>query len=199
MKHKLLSVVIISLLTFVIFLIPGCNKVENITNSATKLIVEVITGTDLEGNEGSTIVYSDVITSSGSVFNDTAVATMRAEVLDPLQTSTTFYQEVIVDQIDISYSRTDGLNIEGRDVPYSFSQKVYISVSIGQPTELGFVIITHNAKAESPLVELINLGQEGILKLEARITFHSKDLAGNRLEPVTGTVSIWCGNFADEN
>lgn len=199
MKHKLLSVVIISLLTIVIFLIPGCNKAENITNSATKLIVETITGTDLAGNEGSTIVFSDVITTSGSVFNDTAVAALRAELLDPLQTSTTYYQEVIVDQIDISYSRTDGLNIEGRDVPYNFSQKVYVRVGIGVTAEVGFVIITHNAKAESPLVELINLGQEGILKLEALITFHSKDLAGNRLEPVIGSVSIWCGNFADED
>lgn len=197
MKHKLLSFVIIGLLTTVIFIIPGCSKVENVTNSATKLIVESITGEDLEGNEGSSVIYSDVVTSTGSVFNDIAVAQLRVEPLDPLQTPTTFYQDAVIDQVDISYSRTDGLTGEGINVPYSFSQQIYARVAIGMITEVSFVIITHNAKAESPLVELINLGQEHILKLEARITFHSKDLAGNRLQPIVGGVSIWCGNFAD--
>ncbi len=197
MKHKLLSFVIIGLLTIVIFLTPGCNKVENDTNSTAKLIVETITGKDLDGNEGSSVIYSDVVTTSGSVFNDTAVAQLRVEPLNPLQTPTTFYQDAVIDQIDITYSRTDGLTGEGVNIPYSFSQQINARVTIGMITEVSFVIITHNAKAESPLVELINLGQEHILKLEARITFHSKDLAGNRLQPVVGGVSIWCGNFAD--
>lgn len=197
MKHKLLSFVIIGLLTIVIFLTPGCNKVENDTNSAAKLIVETITGRDLDGNEGSSVIYSDVITTSGNVFNDTAVAQLRIEPLNPLQTPTTFYQDAVIDQVDITYSRSDGLTGEGINVPYSFSQQIYARVTIGMITEVNFVIITHNAKAESPLVELISLGQEHILKLEARITFHSKDLAGNRLQPVVGGVSIWCGNFAD--
>lgn len=199
MKHKLLSLVIISLVTVVIISIPGCNKVENVTNSVTKLIVEAITGSDLEGNEGSSVIYIDVLTTSGSVFDDVAVVALRAEPLNPLQTGATFYQDVIIDQVDISYSRTDGLTGEGVNIPYSFSQKIYARVSIGVLTEVAFVIVTHNHKAESPLVELINLGQESILKLEAQITFHSKDLAGNRLQPVVGSVSIWCGNFADTN
>lgn len=175
----------------------GCNSVENTTNSATRLIVQLITGDDLEGNPGSTTIFSDVL-KSGVVYNDNAAVVTRAELISPAQESSTYYQTIIVDQVDVEYSRADGLNVEGKDVPYSFSQKVHALVNIGEETEISFVIIQHVAKLESPLIELLNLGQEKILKLEAQVTFHSRDLGNNRLAPVTGSVSVWCADFADE-
>lgn len=186
----------LGLTALIIFSFGSCNQLENNTNSSSFLIVELITGTDLQGNEDSTTIFSDVI-RKGSVFNDAAKATMRAQTIDPNNIKPSYYQDVVVDQIDISYSRTDGLSVEGKDVPFGFSQKVNALMKIGEKTEFGFVIIQHVAKMESPLVELLNLGEEQVLKLEAKITFHSKDLAGNRLAPVTGSVSIWCADFAD--
>lgn len=177
--------------------ISGCNSIENLTNSSSKLIIESITGTDLTGNAGSSIAFCDVIQSNGSIINDNGTVTMRAVTLDPLATSTTYYQDVIVDQIDIEYSRAEGLNVEGRDVPYRFSQRVTGRVEIGGSMELGFVLIQHTAKLESPLVDLVNGTQEHVLKLEARITIHSRDVAGNRLEPAVGYISVWCSNFSD--
>ncbi len=196
MKKKYLLLIVFAV--YIIFSFPGCNKLENTTTSASKLIVESVTGKDLEGNDDSTTIFSDVITE-GSVVNDNAVAGLTTVVLDPFASAgtVTYYQSILVDQVDVRYTRTDGLNTPGVDVPYGFSQKVNMVVGVGEKVSLSFVLIGHNAKLESPLVELINIGQEKILKLEAEITFHGKDLGGHRVEPVKAYVSVWCADFAD--
>lgn len=196
MKFK---AIIIAGIIVLITVIGGCNAVENLTNSAARLIIDLITGTDLEGNDGSTTVFSDVVTSTGTIYNDTAVADLRAELINPAAEESSYYTDIIVDQVDVEYSRTDMTNpVQGKDVPYSFTQKVNAVVQVETPAALSFVIVQHNAKTESPLVELTSpWNQEHVLKMEAKCTFHAKDLAGNRLAPAVGTISIWFANFAD--
>jgi hypothetical protein len=187
-------------LTVILFNFPACNKLENLSESGSALIVTFITGLDLEGNAGSTTIFSDVITTSGGIVNDPATATLTTVLLDPYQTTSTFYQDIIVDQVDVEYSRSDIPNAQqGVDVPFSFSQNVYARVAVGETLEMPFVLVQHVAKLESPLVELINLGQEKVLKMEAKCTFHGKDVAGHRVAPVVGHVSVWFSNFADSN
>ena len=187
-------------LTVILLNFPACNKLENYSNSASKLIVIIITGADLDGTTGSTTIFSDVLTSSGGIFNDTGTATLTALLLDPNQTTGSFYQDIIVDQIDVKYTRSEIPDaVQGVDVPFFFSQKVYARVSLDETVDLPFVLVQHNAKLESPLVDLINVGQEKILKMEAECTFFGKDVAGNRIAPVAATVSIWFANFADTN
>jgi len=201
-KSLLISVSAAVMLISTAFYFSGCNKLENMTTSSSKLVVDLITGKDLLGNEESTTVFSDVITTSGTVYNDAATATLSNEILDPNKTTGTFYQDIIVDQIDIEYSRSDrsdSQNLQGVDVPYSFSQKVNARVPTGETITLGFVLVQHVAKIESPLVEMIGFGQEHVLKLEAKITFHGKDIAGRRVEPAVGYISLWCANFGDED
>ncbi len=154
-------------------------------------------GEDLEGAL-STTAFSDVLTDAGSIVNDSGVATLTAALLDPSieAANTTYYQNIAVDQIDVEYSRTDGQNVEGVDIPYSFSQNVgSVLIEIGAQVEIPFILVNHNAKIEPPLIGLINTGQAKILKLEAKITIHGKDLAGNRVQPVVGYISVWCANY----
>lgn len=199
MKYRITAVAAI-IAIIILGVMSGCTAREETNQGASKLIVLAITGSDLSGALGSNVIYSDVITTSGTVFDDTCTAELRVEPMYPYQSSITYswYQDIMVDQIDVEYSRSDGLNVQGQDVPYSFSQKIYERVKIGELTQINFVVVTHNAKAESPLIELINYGQEHVLKLEAKITFHAVDLAGNRVEPVVGGVSVWCCNFGDD-
>jgi hypothetical protein len=200
MKSKLFVLGIIGMFVFFIGFTAGCNTFENESTSSLRLVIASITGSDIEGSEDSTTVFSDVLTSSGSIINDNATADLNAVLIDPALSTGTTYQDVIVDQIDVSYSRTDGLNVEGKDVPYSFSQKVNAFIIAGGSLDLAFVIVQHTAKGESPLVELSNYpNQEHVLKMEAHVTFYSRDTGGHRLAPVTGSISIWFGNFADDN
>ena len=177
--------------------VPGCNKLENTTTSASQLILDIITGNDITGSSGSTTIFSDVLTSSGSIYNDNADATMSAVLLDPYADDSTFYQSIRIYRIFVEYSRPGGLDEQGKDIPYSFSQDVSITIKIGETVVFPFVLVQHTAKMEPPLVDLVYATD--VYKMEARVTFYGEDIGGNQVNPVTGTVSVWFANFADED
>lgn len=211
-KILLTSVLAILIVTF----FSGCNLFENKSTSASKIVIGSITGKDLEGNENSSIIFSDVFISGGgsgsseqdgSVENDPATITLANVLLDPFpDQDPTFYNAITVDQIKIEYSRPDGRNIEGVDVPLSFTQQIK---SLLLPPELqqdtleityypvSFTIVRHSAKLEPPLRDLREFGEEKILQLIAKITVYGTDGAGKAVEPAVGYVSVWCANFAD--
>ena len=196
MKLKLLVLIIAALL------LGSCLAKEDDSTSASFLVINSLTGTDLQGNEGSTTAFCDVITSAGGVLNDNGVAAVTALTYNPTEDSDahdiTYYMNVIVDQVDVEFLRTDGRNVEGVDVPYHFSQPMNMLVSVDETAEIPFVLIRHVAKMESPLVELQSVpSEEFVLQLVAKVTLHGKDLAGHRVAPVSGYMSVWCANFAD--
>jgi len=190
--------IILTLCLASLFLL-SCNKWENETESGSKLILVSLQGVNLE-NQKSNIAYSDVITSSGGIFDDVGTATMITVLIDSADTSPTAYQDVLVDQIDVKFFRTDGRNVEGVDVPYSFRQPMAQLVPVGTQVEIPFVIIRHVAKLEPPLVALFeDWNRDIVLQLVAQVTIHGKDAAGFRVQPVTQNITVWCSNFADEN
>lgn len=156
-----------------------------------------LTGNDLQGTAGSTTVFSDVLTA-GSIINDNGVADLKAKPLDPFFTQISPYMDVLVDQIDVEFKRTDGRNIEGVDVPYRFTQPVSFLVPIGGTAKIPFVLIRHVAKMESPLIDLRDqFNPEQVLQVIAWITIHGIDKGGHRVAPVTGYITVWCADFAD--
>lgn len=186
-------------LLIAILALAACTAGENDSTSASMLQIMSLTGNDLEGNEGSTTVFSDVITA-GSIINDNGVAELLAVPIDPTlpASAITPYMDILVDQIDVRFERTDGKNVEGVDVPYHFSQPMSMRVSFSESVPIPFVLIRHVAKLEPPLLALQEVpSREFILQLIAIVTIHGKDLGGHRVAPVTGYISVWCGNFAD--
>ncbi len=185
------------LLMILLAALMGCSALEKNSLSNTRLVIESITGNDVSGSAGSTIIYSDVLFTSGGIINDNAAITATAKLLDTSNAAPTFYQDVMVDQVDVKFSRTDGRNVEGKDVPYGFSTPLSAYIAVDKEVAFSLTVITHNAKLESPLIELRDIVQEKVLALNATLTFYAKDMAGKRLEPVTRTVIIYCANFAD--
>jgi len=190
MKLKILGLII------VVLAMTACNSCTDAGTSASMLQVVSLTGNDLQGEAGSTTVFSDVITE-GSIINDNGVAAIQALPLDPMTDADqlTPYMDVTVDQIDVEFRRTDGRNVEGVDVPYRFTQPMNMVVPIADTVEIPFVLIRHMAKEQSPLLRLRDNLE--VLHLVAVVTIHGKDLGGHRVTPVTGYVSVWCANFAD--
>jgi hypothetical protein len=194
MKLKILVLIIAALL------LASCVSKENDSTSGSFLIINTITGNDETGQPGSTTVFSDVITNN-TIFNDSAIVAVTAEKINPeivSTTNTSFYNAVIIDQIDVEFMRTDGRNVEGVDVPYRFTQPVNWSVDIDTTEEIPFILIRHMAKLEAPLFALRTASQGFVLQLVAKVTLHGKDLGGHRVAPVSGYVSVWCANFADK-
>jgi len=195
MKLKILVLII------TVLCLAGCVAKENDSTSASFLVINSLTGNDLEGNEGSATIFSDV-SAAGSIINDNCVAAVTARTYNPVDDETlnpiTYYQDVIVDQIDVEFRRTDGRNVEGVDVPVHFKQPMNWLVKVGDTESIPFMLIRHVAKIEAPLLALLEVPSQGIvLQLVARVTLHGKDLGGHRVAPVTGHVSVWCSNFAD--
>ncbi len=195
MKLKFLVLIIAALL------LSSCLAKENDTTSASFLVINSLTGNDLEGNAGSTTVFSDVL-QGGGIYNDNGVASVTTLTYNPMEDSEehdiTYYMNVIVDQIDVEFMRTDGRNVEGVDVPYRFTQPLNMLVPVDETIEIPFVLIRHVAKLEMPLLALRETpSQSFVLQLVAKVTLHGKDLGGHRVAPVSGYVSVWCADFAD--
>ncbi|MEE8378174.1 MAG: hypothetical protein V3R45_07350, partial [Candidatus Aminicenantaceae bacterium] len=60
----------------------SCNPLENDTLSNSMLVIMSMTGQDFEGNTAN-FLQSDVLTSANSVTADTALVTLKAQMLNP--------------------------------------------------------------------------------------------------------------------
>jgi len=131
------------ILTMILFLF-SCNSVVKKTQSDSMLIVSSITGKDIEDNEVN-FLQSDVVsvdTDTGALYitADSAKATLTAKSLEPepaLGTST--YSNILVTSYSVTYTRSDGKNREGIDVPYSFSGSISALVEIDASAEVSFI------------------------------------------------------------
>lgn len=145
-------------------------------------------------------LLSDVITvvdGSPTYFNDMARVTLSLGLKDPGTSANpntpTQNQFITIDRYRVRFSRTDGRNTQGVDVPHEFEGAFTATVS-GQATQAAFTVVRHVAKREAPLKALeVN---RVILSTIADITFFGRDQTGRA---VTGSAraSIDFGNFAD--
>lgn len=189
---KTLSLVLVLPL---LFLLTACNKIENDSRSANMLVIETLLGTTADGTEAD-FLQSDVV-RGGTVIADTATVTFRAQTLDPnpLQGTST-YNDIVLDRYTVSYSRTDGKNTPGVDVPYPFEGSLTATVATGSSTQVDIVVVREVAKLEPPLIKLVDLGAEVVLTATAKIDFYGHDLANNQVK-ATGYLTIYFANYAE--
>jgi hypothetical protein len=174
----------------------SCNPVEDDSRSASRLLVDNMLGTDAEGNSKN-FLQSDVLMSSGSVRADSATATLRAETIDPdplLGTSP--YNDIVVTRYIVSYTRSDGRNMAGVDVPYPFEGSMSTVIKQGSTASVSFVIVREVAKLEPPLIRLVDLGAEQVLTCTAQVEFYGHDTT-NRTVKATGYLTVYFANYAD--
>ncbi len=93
----------------------------------------------------------------------------------------------------VEYTRSDGHNVQGVDVPYAFDGAATGTISDAGGTTFAFVLVRASAKLEAPLVALVGGGGQKLISTIATVTFYGQDQAGNQAS-VSGTISI---NFAD--
>jgi len=183
------------------FLLISCNPVENKSQSASLLIVESLTGLDVEGGEGfflqSDVLYVDSVTGATSVRADSATATFQATTLDPNPLlGTSQYNDIQVTRYVVTYVRADGRNVEGVDVPYSFEGSLSALVRIGISTPVSFVIVREVAKQEPPLFNLRAAFPGDVLNVTAKVDFYGRDLA-NKAVKATGLLPVFFANYGN--
>ncbi len=132
-----------------------------------------------------------------TIFNDVGSAVLRLALKNPGTTAApiapTSNNEVTITRYHVAYRRADGRNTPGVDVPFPFDGAVTITVPAAGTATVGFEIVRHVAKQESPLVQLITNGS--VITTLTDITFYGTDRVGNEVT-VTGTIQVDFGNFA---
>ena len=179
----------------------SCGSVVRDGRSSVYLVVDSLVAKRAGSSdpEGGTLL-SDVVTK-GSTFNDVATVTLRMSPKDIGPTGTTqpsLNNEVTINRYRVVYRRADGRNTPGVDVPYGFDGAATGTIPVGGTLKLGFELVRHIAKEESPLIQLrfANGNTPPVISTITDVTFYGRDQVGNELN-VTGLMLINFGDFAD--
>lgn len=161
----------------------GCGSVVRQGTGTSFLMVGA-----LEFQTGHTL-RSDVLTS-----NDMATVSFSLGLKDPSSpTGPTQSQFITIDRYQVRFTRADGRNTQGVDVPYGFEGAFTLTVT-GSPAEAEFTVVRTIAKREAPLLALTN--SRVILSTIAEITFFGRDQTG-RAVTATARGSVDFGNFTN--
>ena len=183
----------------------SCGDVVRQGRSPVYLVIDQLTasagGASSSGTK-SNYLQSDVAvftpspcsSTSPCIYNDSGAVSLRALPKDVTISSPSSNSEVTINRYHVTYRRADGRNTPGVDVPYGFDGAATGTTSGGK-LELGFELVRHVAKMESPLVELGS--NYAIITTIADITFYGRDQVGNDVT-VSGTLQVDFGNFADK-
>jgi hypothetical protein len=182
--------------------VVGCTAVLTSCGDAVRqgsgnsyLIMTNLAGASGEDGEFTSPLLSDVVTvvdGQNFVFNDPGQATMQLAMKDVVGTQPSTVNAITLTQYRVEYSRTDGRNIQGVDVPYSFDGALTTTVA-GQST-VGFMLVRHSAKLEAPLRTLVSGAAP--LTVIAKVTFFGADQTGRGVT-VSGNMEITFWNFGD--
>jgi hypothetical protein len=178
----------------------SCGDLTRQGTASSYLIVKALEGASgaEPGNFGGTLA-SDVVTvveTSSTIFNDLGRVAFSLGMKDAgsadSPTAPTQANWITVDRYRVRFTRSDGRNTEGVDVPYAFESAV--SATVSGDTTIGFTLVRQQAKQEAPLRAL---GGNGIIiSTFAEVTFYGHDQTGRGVS-VIGNIGVSFANFGD--
>jgi len=188
----------------------SCGSVVRNGTTPAYLVLDSIAGIRGATTPGApaSVLSSDVVTNvpapapdctatkpCPTIFGDSGTVSMHLGLKDPsAQTAPSQFNAITIDRYHVEYTRADGHNIQGVDVPYAWDGAVTTTISSTSSTSFGFVLVRVTAKEEAPLFQLRTSGQ--FLTVIAKVTFYGHDQTGNQTS-ITGNIQIDFGNFGD--
>jgi hypothetical protein len=188
----------------------SCGDVVRQGDAPVYLVVDSLTGQRGGTGTPSNVLISDVITlvtspapcTSASpcptIFNDLGTVSFSLLPKDVTTAGTPFEpssnSSVTITRYRVTYRRADGRNTPGVDVPFPFDGAATGTVPYGGNLSLGFELVRHIAKQESPLVQLST--SPTTITTIAEVTFFGRDQVGNDIS-ATGLIQVDFGNFGD--
>lgn len=174
----------------------SCTSAVRQGEGSSYLIILSITGVSGARDEDTgTNLQSDVVTD-GSVIEDEGVVEFLLGMKDVTSpTGPTTNNFITVTRYRVVFTRTDGRNIQGVDVPYAFEGALTVTVGEGVAAA-NFSLVRVQAKREAPLSALAGGGGLGAISTIAEITFYGHDQTG-RAASATGRISVDFADYAD--
>jgi hypothetical protein len=190
----------------------SCGDVVRQGRSSSYLVVDSLAGIRGGPNAGSpaSTLISDVITNvtaplpcstaapCPTIFGDPGQASLHLAMKDPGTAANPNapgpVNAITINRYHVQYTRADGRNTAGLDVPYPIDGAATATISSASSVTIGFELVRVTAKEESPLVQLTSSNQ--FVTMLATVTFYGHDQAGNDVS-VAGMIEIQAGNFGD--
>lgn len=167
------------------------------------LIIEGVTAVAGGAGTGGALLLSDVLEPDGNgVFNDNVTLSLR-NVPKNQQAGIVFASvtDILVESFQVRYIRSDGLDVEGVDVPFSITGAVTSLIPVNGTGSVSFEVVRHQAKREPPLA---NIGVRGAtisggaraLTVFAKITLYGRTVAGQAVKSNEASLEIGFGDFS---
>jgi hypothetical protein len=176
----------------VVLALAGCNTISKETESSSMIIIQSITGTDLEGE---TVAYlqSDVRDSDGLVRVSNATVNVIVRLVNPGSVDgPTQFNDVVLTNYRVTYELPTGPGSPGVDVPLPFDGNFStVLCPVDDTTSVPFVVVLESAKLALPLVGLV--GTNTVIETKAKIEIFGHDLTDHEVT-ATGYLTIY---FAD--
>ena len=182
----------------------GCTLEGDLDDTANNVILV------LSGLAPTSDPFGDVITTTGTILEDSLTATFSAHLKAPITTNPTTtrpeLQEVVIERYEVTFTRTDG----GTAVPAGFTRAIALRVRLSEAgaddlneSTISLVIVPSTQKAQPPISFLISPGIEPgtnftNIQITANITFFGRTLAGDSVS-VSGAIGINFANYGDTN
>lgn len=188
----------------------SCGSVIREGRGSSFLVVDSVAGIRGAAQLGqpSSSLTSDVITNVITpapcsaenpcpiIFGDPGQAVMHIVMKDAGSSTPTTpgpMNHVTLTRYRVVYTRADGRNTPGVDVPYPFDGTMTVTITEAATT-MGFDLVRSQAKSETPLIQLRTSG--AVISTIATITFYGTDQVGNQVN-ATGTLNVNFANFGD--
>jgi hypothetical protein len=184
----------------------ACTSAVRQGTGNTYLIIDSLQGIEGQSGEESATLRSDVEalvkkTIAGvevdvpTIFEDGGVVTFRLGLKDPAA-PTSANNFITVTRYRVEYTRSDGRNRAGIDVPHPFDGAVTATVGGDGSVTVGFTLVRLQAKMEPPLAGLRGAGGQFAISTIATVTFYGADQTG-RAASATGQITVSFADWAD--
>ena len=153
---------------------------------------------------GSNTPFGDVLTTGGTLPEDTASVSFIARMKSPSDVTQPALQEILLERYEVTFSRTDGGSVLPPGFRRAMSAKVRVTPH-GSPTETvtaaSLVLVPSTHKNQPPLSHLIQPGFEpvtGFVNIQATATvrFFGHTIAGDAVQ-AEASIGINFADFAD--
>jgi hypothetical protein len=177
----------------------SCGEVVRSGRSPVILVVNSMEGSAGGDDDFSTFLQSDALTNGG-IINDVGRATLSTVLKNPGtplgEIGPSQMNTVTLSHYRVRFTRADGRNTPGVDVPWGFDGAMTDTIPAGGSVTVGFELVRHQMKLEPPVSTLRNGGSQAFIHTIAEVTFFGRDLAGNEIQ-ATGTIGVSFADFAD--
>lgn len=165
--------------------LTACNPRANDDQSAVTLTAS------FEGSDAGSVVgiESDVVTDAGTTADDFFELTITSIVKPNNVTPSDLYR-VSLQGVEISYSRPDGRNVPGVDVPFPLRYALGGTVPVGGTFTVNLLVVSQEMKVQVPLRNLwFGEGQRIFATVTA--TVFGVDQVGNEVQATASAVVVF--------